>query len=655
MKFIIISKKEKFNPDIINETLLLSCNAPSLISKECLKKEIANFDIYLYTYNQITEEKKDLFYKFDSNEVKFFNGLISAENINTRLGIDNIFETLENNELIFGDYQLFYLNDKGNGFIKTPQASIYPLFYYEDECCCVVSNELKLIVDGVESFSDSFVNYYDAGYLHEIYHKGFFTKKRDCIRDTAFRNIKRILPHDEITFENGSVDIKENEDIEIPAWFEEWYLEDKESLYDWYYDKLTDYADSMLDSISKNVNTITLGLSGGYDSRLTLIILEKLCKKHGISLETYTTGLSDHPDVIIANRISQAMDVKWENISYSNENNLKPLPKHLRQYASTFYESQGDFDSHDFVTQYSRQIENTDYFNQSGMDLYKRDTLSTIINFNRWYSRRTLFKTNFYFPLFGTNLELWFALIYKKHFPKKDYYTEFVYNVIKRGNPELLDIPFALKSLPQLDIAPFKSENYTTTFHDPEPFLWDYEFVLTELAPILKTAFDEKNNEFDSILSESGLNPLDYFLLDKNINSILKKYTPEDFEKIKSKLISLKGNSFYPKCRTLLKIELDEKNYMKKRSLMKLMDYASAAGFDSFESVEHYFTSKGYDSKEEAYIKMDSLSKSNLELTEEKEKLSKQNNELKNEINDLLSSNSWKITKPIRKIKKIRK
>lgn len=655
MKFIIISKKEEFNPNIINDSFLSSCNAPSLISNGYVKKEIANIDIYLYTYHQITYEKEGEFYKISPNEIKFFNGFITSENNNTKISIEEIFETMKNKEMIIGDYQLFSLNENGDGFIKTPQCSVYPLFYYEDKYCSIVSNELKLIVDGVESFNDTFVNYYDANYLHEIFHEGFFTKKRVYIRNTAFKNIKRILPHDELAIENGSFVIKENEDIEIPKWFEDWYLEDKDSLYDWYYEKLINYADSMIDSIRDDVNKITLGLSGGFDSRLSLIILDKLCKKHGILLETSTTGFPDHPDVIIAEKISQTLDINWKNASHSNENNLKPLPQHLRDYASTFYQSQGDFDSHDFETNYSRQIENRDYFNQLGLDWYKRDNISIIINYNRWFSRRVLFKNHFYFPLFATNLEIWFSLIYKKHFPKQHYYTEFIYNIIKRGNPKLLEIPFAFESLPQVDIEEFKSEKYTTTFHDPEPFLWDYEFVLTELKPLLEKSFDEKNQEYDSILGEAGLNPLDYFILDKQIDNILKKYTPESSKLIKEKLINLKKDSFYPKCRTYLKMELNEKNYSKKRALLRLMDYASGASFNSFEDIEHYFTSNNYDSKEEAYITMDLISQSNLKLIEETKELNKENKNLKKEINELLSSNSWKITKPIRKIKNIRK
>ena len=411
----------------------------------------------------------------------------------------------------------------------------------------------------------------------------------------------------------------------------------------------------MLENISKNVKTITVHLSGGFDSRLTLMVLEKVCKKHDIKLKSQTSGNPNHPDVILAEKVAKALNVPWKHKDYTTEKNLKPLPQHLREYAATFYQAQGDFDSHDFFTKYSRKIKNKKRFSQTGLDLYKRNSMSKLINFNWWSSRRRLSKTNFYFPLFSTNLELWFTLIFAKHYPKEKKYKEFIYNVLKRGNPDLLDIPFAFDSLPQVDIEKFESEGYTSTFHDPQPFLWDYEFVLNELDPILKTPFNEVDQKFDFILSKSGINPLDYFLLDKEIDKLLSKFAPESCNKTKEKLINLKRDSFYPKYRTYLKIYPDKDNYIKKRSLMKLMDYASSASFSSFESLEKYFKSKNYDSKEEIYNKFDESYRNKEELIAQSIDLKHENEKLKKDIDNLLSSNSWKITEPLRKIKLKRK
>lgn len=634
---------------MINETFLSSCNAPSLISEKFVKASMSNFDIYLYLYNQIIEENEDIYYKIEDNEINFFNGVIATKD--DTLNITKIYETINNKEIIIGDYQFFHINQDGNGFIKTPQFSAHSLFYYEDEFCSVLSNEIKLIVDSVESFKDTFVNYYDIEYIHEVYHLGYFNRgKREKIRDTAFKNIKRILPHDEIKIKSGKITIEQNENIKIPKWFEDWYFEDKDGLYDWYYEELIKYGDSFLTNISKNVNKITVGITGGFDSRLTLMILEKLCKKHDIYLESISRGKEDHPDVKLGGEVAKLLNIPWTHTDYETKSNLKPLPQHLREYAATFYQAQGDFDSHDYLANYSRKIENTNSFYQIGMDIYKKDSINTLINFNRWYSRRIFTSRNFYFPLFATNLELWFAMTYAKHYPKQKQYTEFIYNILKRGNPKLLDIPFAFESLPQINVK-YESKEYKTTFHDPQPFLWDYQFVLTELEPILKIPFDKIDQKYYNILTKSKITPLDYFLLDKQITKILSKYAPENSNKIKEKLININKDTFYPKSRIYLKIHPNEKNYIKKRSLMKLMDYASSANFSSFESIEKYFNSKNYDSREAIYEKYDENCKNNLELNKQIEKLNDENKKLKNDIDKLLSSNSWKITKPLRKIK----
>lgn len=640
MKFIIVFKKSGFQRNAINSSFLSSCTAPSLISKECIKKEAENFDVYIYTYDHILKEDDTLVYEIDADFINLFNGLIALEDNDNN--IQGIFKTINENKLVLGDYQAVHLDASGNGYIKTPKASLYPLFHYEDEYCSVISNELKLIVDGVNAIDGQFISHLNGDYLYEIYDHGYFYNgKRFDQRATAFSEIKKVLPQDSVTFHDNQIEIKENDSIEIPEWFESWYLEDKDSLYDWYYDNLMRYSDSMVNFISGSISEIALGLSGGFDSRLTVLVLERLCKKYNIALKTNTTGDPNHPDVVIAKRIAELLDLNWTNSTFSAKDNLKPTPQHLRDYAMTFFMSQGDFDSHDFEPTYSRLQGSEDFVNQFGIDFYKRDSDSAIINYNRWFSRRTLSRRHSYLPIFGTDLEIYFALLFNKHCPKKRHYREFVYNVLKRGNPDLLEIPFALDRLPQLDIEAYKNDDYVSTSHKLEPYLWDYNFVLTELGPLLEAFFNEKS---DSIISKTDLNPLDYFLLKKDIGKLLKKHSKKDTEKIIREINRLKENSFYPQSRVYLEIDLKEKNYMKKRSLMKLMDYSSAAGFSSFDELGKYYVSNSYDSKEEIYRKFDEIEKDKMELTSQKDKL-------KGEMDELMSSNSWKITKPLRRMR----
>lgn len=626
-----------------DDSFLSSINAPSLIANHFIKKEISNFTLYLYTYNQIYEEKEDIFYKITDNDIYFYNGLVSLQDSDKIPGIDEIFNAINNNQLILGDFQAVHLDSNNNAFFKTSDSSIFPMFCFENEDCFVLSNEFKLIVDGINCFRTNFVNNYDYGYMEEIFNNGFFNKKEGNFRNTIFKNIKRILPHDDIYIENGSIFINHNSDIEVPSWFEESYLEDKEKFFDWYCNSLIDYSESLIKRISNNVTEIKAGITGGFDSRLTVALLSKICGKYDIQITTNTSGLPEHPDVIIGGKVANTLNLNWSNPQQIGKNNLKRLPQSFQEYASTFYESQGDFDSHDFVTYYKRSVNNVSVFYQTGMDVYKRDSMSSIINFNRWYSRRTLFKSNFYFPIFSSNYELWFSRLYDKHYKNQKYYTEFVYNVLKRLNPDLLKIPFAFESLPQVDIEPFISD-YTNTSHKAQPFLWDYNFVYNELKQVLQQRFDEVDNEYDSILSKSGINCLDYFLLKDRISKILND--SEENKNYKKKLRALKNKSFYPKNRVFIDLE-KTKSKPRGRSLMKLMDWASAASFDSFYSLEKYANFNGqnptYDSKEKIYEDYE-------KLDQKTKKLNKKIKDLKKLNSSILNSNSWKLTKPLREI-----
>ena len=378
MKFIIIFKKDNEN-NFYDDSFLSSIKAPSLIANNFIKKEISNFTVYLYLYNQIYDENES-FYEFDDENLYFYNGLITTQNANQLPSISEIFNAIRNNDLILGDFQAIHLDKNKNCYIKTSDSSIYPLFYYEDEHSIVLSNELKLIVDGINAFRTNFVNNYDYEFIYDIFYNGFFyNKPKKHYRKTIFKNIKRILPHDEVSIKNGVIQIKKNSSISVPKWFEEWYLEDKESIYDWYYDELMKYAEILIKYIESNVNEIRMGITGGFDSRITLMVLNKICKKYNIKINTHTLGVSNHPDVVIGEKVANVLDVPWKHTF--NETNLKRTPQTFQEYASTFYESQGDFDSHDFITYYTREIKDNDSFFQNGMDVYKRDSMTSIINF----------------------------------------------------------------------------------------------------------------------------------------------------------------------------------------------------------------------------------------------------------------------------------
>ena len=656
MKFFILSKKDNFDNDLINDSVLSSTSATSLISKDFIKKDSDSFLAYIYTYNHIYDETENKYYRMDDSGISLLNGLISIEGMDDFSDIGEVFDAFSRDKIIFGDFQTISINENGEGIVKTCPASTFPMFYYEDECFSVISNELKLIVDGVKTFSDyRFADFYDFDYIHDLFF--FNDDMRTSLRNTIFKNIKRILPYDEITIKDWEFIIKQNDEIPIPESIEELYLKDSDEFYDWYYDSLMKYADFLLNQIKNGADKVKIPITGGFDSRLALMIFSKLAPKYGIDIVAHTNGSSKHPDVIVGSKVASALNVEWNN--FGNDENdgktvYKYLPQHFNEYASTFYASQGDFNSYDYVSYYSREIKNPHEFMQLGNDMYKREEIESIAKHNRWFSRRRLFESEFYFPLFSTSYELYIAMLNNKYHHGENYFKEFVYNVIKRCEPELLDIPFAYDCLPQTCVEEFKSEDYVATVHKVKPFLWDYDFVLNELACVFRPQFDKKDSESENILSKLDINSLDYFILKEDIDKILESSSLSD-EDLKIKLLDLKDNAFYPKTRAFYDLN-DSKNYYREWSLLKLMDFASAAGFSSFDELEKACEFSGssndiLDIKEEVYGQI--ADNKNDALAFEYKNSIKKLKETMKFSEELMSSSSWKATKPLRSFKNV--
>ena len=73
MHFILISKKDSFKDEQINEYLLSSSDAPSLISREAIKFDISNFIIYIYPYDHIDHEFYGYSYIADEDRLLWVN------------------------------------------------------------------------------------------------------------------------------------------------------------------------------------------------------------------------------------------------------------------------------------------------------------------------------------------------------------------------------------------------------------------------------------------------------------------------------------------------------------------------------------------------------------------------------------------------------
>ena len=244
-----------------------------------------------------------------------------------------------------------------------------------------------------------------------------------------------------------------------------------------------------------------------------------------------------------------------------------------------------------------------------------------------------------------------------------------------------MEIPFAFDSLPQTGLDEFTVGGYVSTRHKRKKFLWDYNFVLSELNPALKGKYGEVNEKYDNILSKTGINSLDYLILQKHIDRYLDKLSGSD---LKKKLLQSINDAKYPKGRDYLKLNDIEDDFKMKLSLVVMMDYASAASFNSFESLEkscEFYKNNDYDPvlnyKQEFFsdisnLRYDenpikSLLDYHMELRNSNRLLTRRTNELnriKKELvitkkglkkiekkyDEILNSTSWKVTKPLRSI-----
>lgn len=186
-----------------------------------------------------------------------------------------------------------------------------------------------------------------------------------------------------------------------------------------------------------------------------------------------------------------------------------------------------------------------------GMDSFKRLTQDRIYASNRWYGRRVFSQSNFFFPLFSTIYENWFTLLYAEK-ENKDYYKEFIYEILKRSEPKLLDIPSVGDSLPQVNVELFM-RIIDSKYHKKESFLWDYNYVRNNQKPVLIKKLKELNEDEKSFLELSGLNELDYFF-NREIGNIIKLYNRNqiNLKECFKKLFKERFSSKYPKNRSMM-------------------------------------------------------------------------------------------------------
>ncbi|MEO6189002.1 MAG: asparagine synthase-related protein [Saprospiraceae bacterium] len=229
-------------------------------------------------------------------------------------GFEKLWDSIHLNELILEPaviMNLFqHLNgissilliDKHKGLIHlvTDPLGYFPLFMYELEEYCIITDNLKSIIfiedDSLEWDWDSILNYYENGH---------FISCR-----TWFKNVRKAEPAKIYSFNS-----KNNVILESSYWTWE-----EVSKSEWSKEKLIDLYIKEFSSLFSKVNFFeqnsAIALSGGLDSRWVTYCMNQVTKNY----QSFTFGFSGSLDMLIAKKVSKVLKIKWNPI-FLNINN----------------------------------------------------------------------------------------------------------------------------------------------------------------------------------------------------------------------------------------------------------------------------------------------------------------------------------------------
>lgn len=135
---------------------------------------------------------------------------------------------------------------------------------------------------------------------------------------SIFKNIERIT---------GGKQVKYNLGLSTLEYYDSFWLPDLNAS-EMSNEEFTESLKSLINIENQSPNILSLGLSGGMDSRVLLSLLMKMDKT---SWETYSFGLSNHPDSIISERISKDFGIKHFLLTDSIPNSINCL-KLMEEY-----------------------------------------------------------------------------------------------------------------------------------------------------------------------------------------------------------------------------------------------------------------------------------------------------------------------------------
>ena len=443
MEFILVVPKYPTDSGITPVDIDLLNDPESLTYPGRDVQFIQHNSISIWTYKRYTEVPNNELiinengvYLTKGTAIVHGKGILNSESV--------YIELCNQQENVQGDFLLLGINNDGSGEIFTTTMTFCPLFVHNHRDYTVLSTDLGLLNKSlINRKGNQITDFFDVDYVYESVENEWGT--REFPEKTMFSDITRALTTTKYQFNEFKLVSKSIQYDLFRKDLEEIYLKDKKE----FYDHCFGIIETSIREVFKNMRgcEIELLMSGGLDSRLSSVLVSHIAKDYQISLRGTLFGPNDHPDVVIGKMVADLLSIPSKNKTGDGK---IWIPKSATDYYNCMLVSLGDWNSNNWRT--------SDIFQErlviSGQDNYKRHNWAKIFSMNRWYAARMFYTATI--PILSHQIINDMILIYGKH----DFHNatfEFAYELMKRFNPKMLEIPLVGMEIPQHPVPAFSS------------------------------------------------------------------------------------------------------------------------------------------------------------------------------------------------------
>jgi len=553
MQFILYHNQKEISDEKINEVKSIFDKTTSILCDHI-------------NYEWISEDKRTLFIGRNPNIIAYekYNVFDTKDNNLTfihgwtkRVNEDKLLEAKEikdQEDELDGLYLIGKLDKNGKGTIR--QSLENPPIYYakkDDEYC--LSSRIFTI--------SKIFDYTKINKKHVASH--IELQNLEVTNETIYENIYFIEFGSTITI-SDTLEIENNPDFLYDERLNKLYSEDKEKYWDECYEKVKSQVKAFKEiGFTEQLN---IGITGGMDSRLLLSLYHEHVK------EAFTSGPLYSPEVMIGRMICEKLSITHKTPAtkqtIQSENLLKRMSIHIydRQFEMSPWDLGRIFpdpmngirlDGHEYLKQdaYTDKLSIEEVLERTKKDLnhnyiIKKEYLDKIIEDDREVERKYIETTKDIrkYPKIRKvlNRGRWFCSAHETEFNHRfnilplasDTLVKYNYNgsiesinnlechveLIKRSNPELLDIPLFNNQFKTHPIPPIENKipgklNYKNIYlvkyydHIIKYIKDNYDLI----SDIVKTSFIEEltieNLENNSVLSQKVYNLIGAIVLFK--------------------------------------------------------------------------------------------------------------------------------------------